>query len=77
MICREDRPLVLIASSRPNGHTAALVDVAFPGDKATTVDVSALKIGYYSAIRFGHCRPRQDAAHADIDRLFGQRIDAR
>jgi putative NADPH-quinone reductase len=57
-------PLVLLASSRPDGHTAALVDAAFPAasladspadSPADTpqyaralVDLGALQIGYFS-----------------------------
>jgi multimeric flavodoxin WrbA len=44
----ESRPFVLIASSRSNGHTAALVNAAFPDDAGAIVDISARQIGYYS-----------------------------
>jgi multimeric flavodoxin WrbA len=43
-----DRPLVLLASSRSKGNTAALVAAAFPADAGLIVDIAALQIGFYS-----------------------------
>jgi len=43
-----DRPLVLLASSRADGHTAELAWAAFPGLADCIVDVAALRIGYFA-----------------------------
>src|SRR5688572_28495708 len=42
------RPAVLLASSRPNGNTRALVEMTLPPNSCDLVDLSALRIGYYS-----------------------------
>ena len=41
-------PAVLLASSRPNGNTRALVEMTLPPNSFDLVDLSALRIGYYS-----------------------------
>lgn len=43
-----ERPLVLLASSRPDGHTAELVRAAFPDPEDAFVDLGALRIGYFA-----------------------------
>jgi NAD(P)H-dependent FMN reductase len=52
-------PAVLLASSRPNGNTAELVDLAFPCGYPAIFDIGALNIGYYT----------YDDAHAGDDFL--------
>ena len=42
-----EAPLVLLASSRANGHTAELVRAAFPSRQDGIVDIAALRIGYF------------------------------
>jgi multimeric flavodoxin WrbA len=39
---------VWLASSRPDGNTAALARAAFPADRGRLVDIGARRIGYYS-----------------------------
>ena len=48
MLIPQAQPVVLLASSRPDGNTFALAKLMFPGDLVPIVDLAALNIGYYS-----------------------------
>ena len=42
------RPVVLVASSRSDGNTRALAEIAFPTSSSDFFDLNRMKIGYYA-----------------------------
>ena len=60
------RPAILLASSRPDGNTRALAELAFPQNSADFEDIASIGIGYYS---YTHAN-EADAFYPLVQRLL-------